>query len=80
MFCYIQIIINDFFVSKNRLTRCSQNCQDVFKDALPSTGEPSPQQLDAAKKKGEQCIISCADTHLPLIPKMIAKARSSVSC
>ncbi|XP_064382436.1 protein FAM136A-like [Halichondria panicea] len=65
---------------QDRLTRCSYNCQDVYKDALPATGEPTSQQLEAAKKKGEQCIVNCADTHLPLIPKMIARCKASLSC
>ncbi len=57
---------------QDRYTRCTHNCQDVYKDALPAAGEPTPQQLEAAKNKGEQCIVDCVDTHLPLIPKMIA--------
>lgn len=65
---------------KERLTRCSQACQDVFKDSLSSSGEPTPHQIEKAQTKAEQCIVQCADTHIPLIPKLIAKFKFSASC
>ena len=39
---------------------------------------PSQQEVEKAKRHGEACLMKCADSHVPLIPKMIAKYRATL--
>ncbi|XP_039624334.1 protein FAM136A [Polypterus senegalus] len=58
---------------QDRLTRCTIHCSDKAKDAFDS-GSKEP----AVKAQMEQCITSCVDEHVNLLPSMTRKLRETL--
>ena len=42
------------------------------------SSKPTSKDIDSARQHGEACVMKCADTHMPLIPKLMAKYRASL--
>ena len=57
---------------QDRLSRCAQECSDLFKDKLPEMGQ------EAAGVKAEECLVKCCDKHSKLVPKMFTTLRASI--
>ncbi|KAG2469514.1 F136A protein, partial [Polypterus senegalus] len=60
-------------MQQDRLTRCTIHCSDKAKDAFDS-GSKEP----AVKAQMEQCITSCVDEHVNLLPSMTRKLRETL--
>uniref|UniRef100_A0A1X7UWJ5 Protein FAM136A n=1 Tax=Amphimedon queenslandica TaxID=400682 RepID=A0A1X7UWJ5_AMPQE len=61
---------------QDRLTRCAQQCQDKAMDSLSSN--PTVEERERAHKIGQDCLLGCADTHIPLINKMFTRLRQQL--
>ena len=58
---------------QERLTRCAQECRDSVSDQLSPS--PSQEERERLNKQAEACLMQCADKHIPLINKMVARVR-----
>ena len=59
------------------MTRCAQQCQDKAMDSL--SANPSIEERERVNRMAQDCLMGCADTHIPLINKMFGRLRQQLS-